>query len=233
VSPYPEGIHVNELILFTENKVEVQKRLEDGRIDYLDLTSWSFQDRLFGFLLERNFFDGCASSYPSPRERENIPVWFLVASIQMKLHRSAAFKKLEHILRSGSILTRVKFTIGLQEGGFNKNRKERTIPIDQDTARKFFTDTEASHIEAWYNGKVQQWLRRRQGYADKEGIFILDPTLIPLSDNEHNEESAPVPLDRKGNSVDVKKLSPEERKRFRYTRAYTLTLLLHWSRQDE
>jgi hypothetical protein len=40
-----------ELILFKENKVEVLRRLKDGRVDYLDLTSWSFQDRLFGFLI--------------------------------------------------------------------------------------------------------------------------------------------------------------------------------------
>jgi hypothetical protein len=224
-----------ELILFTENKVEVQKRLEDGRIDYLDLTSWSFQDRLFGFLFEKQFFAWCASSYPSPRERENIPVWFLLASaVQMKLHRSAAFKKLEYILRSGSILTRMNFNIGSQGGGFNgKNRKKRTIPIDQDTARKFFTDTEASKIEEWYNGTVQQWLRRHRGFSDKEGIFILDPTLLSLPDNPHYEESALVPVDKEGNYVDVTKLAPAERKRFKYTRAYKLTLLLHWSRQDE
>ena len=90
-----------ELILFKENKVEVLKRLKDGRIDYLDLTSWSFQDRLFGFLIEERFFEWCGSSYPTPRERENIPVWFLLACVlQMKLHRSAAFQKLEYILRS-------------------------------------------------------------------------------------------------------------------------------------
>ena len=104
-----DGEH-GELILFKENKVEVLRRLKDGRIDYLDLTSWSFQDRLFGFLIEERFFEWCGSSYPTPRERENIPVWFLLAcALQMKLHCSAAFHKLEYILRSGSILTRVLF----------------------------------------------------------------------------------------------------------------------------
>ncbi len=168
---------MNELILFKENKVEVLKRLKDGRIDYLDLTSWSFQDRLFGFLLEERFFEWCGSSYPTPRERENIPVWFLLAcAIQMKLHRSAAFKKLEYILRSGSILTRVNFNIGLKEGGFNdKNRKEREIPIDQDTARKFFTDTKASEIEAWYNGDVQQWLEGTGAIRTRRGSSSLIP----------------------------------------------------------
>ncbi len=224
-----------ELIVFQENKVEVSKRLRDGRIDYLDLTSWSFQDRLFGFLVEEKFFEWCGASYPTPRERENIPVWFLLAcAIQMKLHRSAAFQKLDYILRSGSILTRVRFNVGLRAGGFNeKNKKQRKSPIDPDTARKFFTNTEASEVEGWYNRDVQKWLRRHRGYSDKEGIFILDPTLICVPDNPHYKESALLPLNEEGKYVDVKKLSPQERKRFKYSRAYKLTLLLHWSRQDD
>lgn len=226
---------MDQVIIFQENKVEVRRRLKDGRIDYLDLTSWSFQDRFFGFLMEERFFEWCGSSYPTPRQRENIPVWFLLGCVlQMKLHRTAAFQRLEYILRSGSILTRVKFNVGLKGGGFNqKNKRERGIPIDQDTARKFFTDTKASEVEEWYNTDVQKWLRRHRGYSDKEGIFILDPTLLPLPDNPHYREAALLPLDAEGKYVDVKKLSPEERKRFKYTRAYKLTMLLHYSRPDE
>ena len=50
------GGEPSEVIVFQENKVEVRKRLKDGRIDYLDLTSWSFQDRLMSFLIEEDFF---------------------------------------------------------------------------------------------------------------------------------------------------------------------------------
>lgn len=226
---------MDKVIVFKENKVEVRRRLKDGRIDYLDLTSWSFQDRLLGFLIEERFFEWCGSSYPTPRARENIPVWFLLGcAIQMKLHRTAAFQRLEYILRSGSILTRVKFNVGLTGGGFNnKNKKGRGIPIDQDTARKFFTDTDASKIEQWYNTDVQKWLRRHRGYSDKEGIFILDPTLIYLPNNPNYKEAAFLPLDNDGKYVDVERLSLEERKKFKYTRAYKLTMLLHYSQQDE
>jgi hypothetical protein len=224
---------VDEVIIFQENKVEVRKRLRDGRIDYLDLTSWSFQDRLFGFLIEERFLQWCGASFPTPRQRENIPVWFLLGcAIQMKLHRTAAFQRLDYILRSGSILTRVKFNVGMTAGGFNsKNKKGREIPIDQDTARKFFTHTEASQIEQWYNTDVQKWLRRHRGYSDKEGIFILDPTLIAVPDNPNYKGAALLPLDKEGRYVEVKKLSPGERKKFKYTRAYKLTMLLHYSRQ--
>jgi hypothetical protein len=226
---------MEELIVFEENKVEVRKRLKDGRIDYLDLTSWFFQDRLFGFLLEERFFEWCGASYPTPRERENIPIWFLLAcGIQMKLHRTAAFHQLDYVLRSGSILTRVNFNVGLKGGGFNeKNKKPREIAIHPDGARKFFTDTEASGVEHWYNTDVQGWLRSHRGYSDKEGIFILDPTLIPLPDNPHYTESALLPLDSEGRYVDVHKLTPAERKRFKYTRVYQLALLLHYSRQED
>ncbi len=65
---------MDELIVFEEKKVEVRTRLKDARIDYLDLTSWSFQDRLFGFLAGEGFFEWCGRSYPSPRERDNIPL---------------------------------------------------------------------------------------------------------------------------------------------------------------
>jgi hypothetical protein len=226
---------MDEMILFQENKVEVRRRLKDGRIDYLDLTSWSFQDRLFGFLIEERFLEWCGSSFPTPRERENIPVWFLLGcAVQMKLHRTAAFQRLAYLLRSGSILTRVKFNIGLKAGGFNsKNKKGREIPINQDTARKFFTDTEASKIENWYNTDVQKWLRTHRGYSDKEGIFILDPTLIPVPDNPNYQGAALLPLDKEGRYVDVKKLPLAERRKFKYTRAYKLTMLLHYSRQDD
>ena len=189
------------VILFQENKVEIRRRLKEGRIDYLDLTSWSFQGRLFGFLIMERFFEWCGRSDPTPRERENIPVWFLLGcAIQKKLHRTVAFQRLEYILRSGSILTRVKFNVGLKGGGFNhKNKKERGVPIDLDTARKFFTDTKASEVERWDNPDVQKWVRRHRGYSDKEGILILDSTLILLPDNPHYREAALCRWIRKAN----------------------------------
>jgi len=57
------------------------------------------------------------------------------------------------------------------------------VAIDPDGARKFFRDTEASEVEHGYNTEVQGWLRSHRGYSDKEGIFILDPTLSVLPDN--------------------------------------------------
>jgi len=66
-----------------------------------------------------------------------------------------------------------------------------------------------------------------------EGIFILDPTLVYLPNNPNYKEAAFLPLDNDGKYVDVERLSLEERKKFKYTRAYKLTMLLHYSQQDE
>ena len=73
-------------IVYEENKVKVLEDLKDGRLDYLDLADWTFQDRFFAFLLGVRFFEICGASYPTPRKKEEVPLWFLLAcKVQMKL----------------------------------------------------------------------------------------------------------------------------------------------------
>jgi len=63
-------------IIYEENRIKVLNALKDGRIDYLDLTDWTFQDRFFAFLLGIRFFEICGASYPSPRKKEEVALWF-------------------------------------------------------------------------------------------------------------------------------------------------------------
>ena len=118
-------------IIYEENRIKVLNALKDGRIDYLDLADWTFQDRFFAFLLGLRFFEICGASYPTPRKKEEVALWFLLAcKVQMKLHTTAAFDELPGILRSGAVLSRVKFNVGGSNGGFNnKNRKDRACPV--------------------------------------------------------------------------------------------------------
>ncbi|HAW50406.1 TPA: hypothetical protein DCX16_05615 [bacterium] len=44
-----------ELIVYEEDKPKVLSNLRDGRIDYADLTSQTFVDKFFAFLLEAKF----------------------------------------------------------------------------------------------------------------------------------------------------------------------------------
>lgn len=221
-----------ELIIYEENKPKVLHDLKDGRIDYIALTKWEFIDRYFGFLFATRFFEWCSSTYPSPRKKEEIPLWVLHGcSIQMKLHTETAFDNLPGILQSGSILTRAKFNVGLKDGGFNyKNKKPRTTPVDQDTVRKYYRDTDPDKLEEWYNKDVVGWMRRHRGF-DKEGIFILDVSFLPVPDNPNYKRTGYLPLDEEGNFIDTSELSEEEKKKVKYRRCYGFTSLLHMSKQ--
>jgi len=217
-------------IVYRENKPYVLNRFNSGRIDYADLTEWSFMDKFFGFLLAHGFLEWAEGSYPNPRQRKNIPLWFLLAvMMQMKLHQKVAYSRAHGVLRSGSILTRMKFNIGLKDGGFNyRNRKEREAPLMHDTLRKYFRATGGERLERWYNEEVTRWYRRKRGFL-KEGIFILDPTYLVLPDNLNYIRASRMPLDEKGNIRHVRNLSEEERKRVKYALCYQLVLLLHLS----
>lgn len=155
-----------------------------ARLAGRDLTKWSFVDKYFAFLMASGLLDYVQQTYPDPRERKNIPVGFLIAAqLQMKLHGEAAYYKLPFILRSGSILTRVKYNLGLKGGGFNyRNRKERETPIDQDNVRKYFKRSKAEKVEAWYNTRIAKWYKAHKCF-DREGIFILDSTYLVLPEN--------------------------------------------------
>jgi hypothetical protein len=224
---------VKDIIVYKENKPFVRRALKDGRIDYLDMTKWTFIDKFFAFLISVKFFSWCATTFPTPRKYECIPIWFLLSCvIQMKLHQTSVFLHLPGILRAGSILTRVKFNIGHKDGGFNyKNRRERRAPIHQDTWRKYFKAVKAGELEKWYNTDVVSFIRRHRGF-DKRGIFILDHTYLSLPDNENYTHAARMPLDEHDNLINVDRLSKADRRKIKYKLCYGLTGLLHLSDAD-
>ena len=219
-------------VVYKENKPYVLSQLKDGWVDYMDLTRWSFVDRYFAFLIASGLLDYVHQTYPDPRERRNIPVGFLIAAqLQMRLHGEAAYYKLPFILRSGSILTRVKYNLGLKGGGFNyRNRKEREAPIDQDTLRKYFKRSDAEKVEAWYNTEIAKWYKAHKCF-DKKGVFILDPTYLVLPDNPNYKKAAWMPVDENGHIIDLKRLSEEEKKRVKRRLCYQQVLLLHLSEE--
>lgn len=221
-------------MIYTENKIKVLERLRDGELDYFDLSHWSFQDKFFAFLLATRFFEVCAESYPSPRRKEEVPVWFLLECvIQLKLHRSPAFSRLPGILRSGAILSRVGFNLGGQGGGFNhKNRKTRTSAIDQDCVRKFFRATEREAQRHWYNEEVVRFYRHHRAF-DKHGIFLLDQTHIVVPDNANYTDAVRMPVDEHGQRIKTDNLSAEAKKAIKYRPCYALSELLHIGKQED
>lgn len=191
-------------IIYEENRIKVLEDLKDGRLDYLDLSDWTFQDKFFAFLLGIRFFEICGASYPTPRKKEDVPLWFLLAcKVQMKLHTTSAFDQLPGMLRSGAVLSRVKFNVGGVNGGFNnKNKKERNCAVHQDTPRKFFKDTNPVKLRNWHNKEVQRFIRKNRGF-DKHGIFILDQSHVVVPDNKNYQDAVRMPVDEHGQLIDM------------------------------
>ena len=222
----------NELVVFKKNKPRVIAALKDGRIDFVDGTSWSFADKFFSFLLSIGFFEFVEDSYPSPRIRKNIPLWILIGLMfQLKLNLKNSFYKLPGILKSGAVLTRTNFNIGRIEGGFNRRNKYPRAKgeiVNHDTLRKHFKDTDASELTGWNNKDVVKFFSKKQMILGK-GTFLLDTTTVTLPDNTNYEKAEYLPLDSDKNYVNVDRLTQEERKKFKYTLCYKMINLLHIS----
>jgi hypothetical protein len=223
----------SDLKVFVKNRPRVMAALKAGDIDYVDGTSWSFSDKFFAFLLSIGFLKYSEDTYPSPRQRKNIPLWILVGLMfQLKLSRSNSFYKLPGILKSGAVLTRTNFNIGRIDGGFNrKNKTPRALGeiVNQDTIRKYYKDTDAGELTSWYNRDISKFFSSKR-VVRKEGIFILDGSLLTLPDNQNYENAQYLPLDADKNYIDTDKTLPYGVKP---TLCYKMVNLLHISKDKD
>jgi len=212
-----------------ENKAVVEAELNEGAVTYIDLSSWTFADRFMAFLMSIDFFAHAIRTYPSPRVKEEVPLWMLIScALQMKLHTTSSFSRLPGILGSGAVLSRLRYNIGeVEGGGFNhKNRHEREAPVDQDCVRKFYRDTDHLKVRRWHNRDLPPFLRRHRGF-DKRGIFVLDQTHLVVPENPNYQDVARMPVDEHGQRIDLSAMSEEQRKAVRYRPCYALSELLH------
>lgn len=220
-------------IIYEESKVKVLERLKNGEVEYMDLSEWSYQDRFFAFLLGTRFFEVCGASYPTPRVKEEIPVWFLLCcAVQMRMHTNGAYHRLPGILKNGPILSRVKFNVGGVGGGFNrKNRKARECPVNSDAVRKFFKDSDPMRQRNWHNQDVVKFYRHNRAF-DKHGIFVLDQTHVVVPDNPNYQDAVRMPVDEHGQLLEMDHLSDEQKKALKYRSCYALSELVHIGKDD-
>lgn len=212
-----------------ENKRKVVEEFNEGKVTYIDLSSWTFTDRFMAFLLSIEFFGYAGRTYPSPRVKEEVPRWVLICcALQMKLHTTSSFSRLPGILGSGAILARLGYNVAdTPGGGFNqKNRTDRTCPLDQDSVRKFYKDGAPQRYRNWYNTDMPSFFRRHRGF-DKQGIFVLDQTHLVVPDNPHYVDVARMPVDEHGQRIDMSNMSDEQQRAVRYRPCYALSELLH------
>ena len=215
---------------------KVEAAFEQGKLDYVDLSQWSFADELLCFALQNDFLKFAGKSYPNPRSKNEVPVWFLIASqLVLRTHNSGTYSQLDYFLNAGSILTKVGFNLsGSGQVGFNnKNAKPRKTAVNHDTVRKYFKDTDPKEVRNWFNRDIQDWFRIRKTY-DKNGLFILDQSHLVVPKNNKYKDAVYMPVDEHGQRYkNLGQLSEDQKKSLPYHPCYTLSCLLHIDSSSE
>ena len=148
------------LVAFEHDRSFVIDALRHGQVDALETVSEAAEAGLFRHLTKREVLTRLAENYPTPRQKEDVPVWLYVASeISLKLHGAAAYHAYPLVLRSGGLITALGPEVGrkavhpetgdvcLSCPGFNrKHTYDQQTPCDQDFLRKFARDIDADRL---------------------------------------------------------------------------------------
>jgi hypothetical protein len=240
------GLSTSAAMLFERNDERVLEAFRRGEFDYVDAIGEVSEADFFRVITERKILDKLAESYPSPRERHDVPLWVYIASdLSMRFHGEHHFHAFPYLVRSSSLLEVFgpdmghKAThpqtgdISLRCAGFNeKNSYDRQTPCDQDYLRKMAGDTDAPLLETWFNRDVVGLFKQHHAF-DAEGIFIGDASYLFVPDNERYEGSSLLLFDKHNHPVDSQKLTPEQQKASQWRRCYKLVTLLHTNRAAE
>src|SRR6202162_37108 len=235
---------IMDLISFQYDRSFVLEALRQGDIDYLEHVSEAAEADLFRHLIRRQVIQRLADTYPTPRKKEEVPVWiYLSSELTLKLHGAQSYHAFPRILRSGGLIEALGPEMGgrktrhpetgdvtLACPGFNdKNDYDRQSPCDQDFLRKFAHDTKADLLHAWFNREVPRCLRSL-GLFDPEGLFIGDASYLFVPDNDHYEQSDLLWFDEHNHPVDSDKVDLRD-KRYQQHRCYKLVSLIHVNRK--
>ena len=233
-----------DLLAFQYDRSFVLDALRNGDLDYLEHVSEAAEADLFRHLIRRQVVQRLAETYPSPRKKEEVPVWIYLASeLSLKLHGAQSYHAFPRILRSGGLIEALGPELGgrktrhpetgdvtLACPGFNdKNDYDRQTPCDQDFLRKFARDTDADGLHAWFNRQVPRCLRSL-GLFDSEGLFIGDASYLFVPDNPHYQQSDLLWFDQHNHPVDSSEVDLRDR-RYQQHRCYKLVSLIHVNRK--
>ena len=233
-----------DLICFQYDRSFVLDALRRGDIDYLEHVSEAAEADLFRHLIRRQVLQRLAETYPTPRKKEEVPVWIYLASeLSLKLHGAQSYHALPRILRSGGLIEALGPEMGgrktrhpqtgdvtLACPGFNdKNDYDRQTPCDQDFLRKFAHDTDTDQLHAWFNREVPRCLRSL-GLFDPEGLFIGDASYLFVPDNQHYQQSDLLWFDEHNHPVDADQVDLRDQ-RYQQHRCYKLVSLIHVNRK--
>jgi hypothetical protein len=234
---------------FQEDQALVLEKLQEGFVDHLEVISRVMETKFFQTFLGEGDLARLAATYPTPREKEEVPLWlYLSAQITMRLHGASGYSSLPYILHCGGLRDALEEgqverkidpetgQVSLNFSGYNqKNSYARTTPCDQDFVRKLARETRPESLEAWYSTSVARYFAEAGGY-DPEGIFILDGSYLFVPDNPHYENSKVAYFDEHNHPLSHKDeavLTPAQKKRCRFRRYYQMVSLCHTNRKAE
>ena len=231
-----------DLAAFEHDRQFVIEALRRGEIDYLENVSEAAEADFFRHLLGRDVLERLAEHYPTPRKKEEVPIWLYIASqISLKLH-DASYHAFPHVLRSGGLITALGPKVGrkaehpdthditLACAGFNdKNDYDRQTPCDRDFLRKFARHTQPNRLHAWFNREVPRCLRSLKLF-DAEGLFLGDASYVFVPDNENYEDSVKLLFDEHNHPVDSRKVDLRDQ-RYQWRGCYKVVSLIHVNRE--
>jgi hypothetical protein len=103
-----------DLVIFEQNKPLVLEALGNGEFDYVESASEVFETEFFRFIKAKKILNKLAETYPTPRKKQEVPLWFYVASnLSMRLHGVHSFNAFPMIVRSGGLLNALETFISV------------------------------------------------------------------------------------------------------------------------
>jgi Transposase DDE domain len=233
-----------DLLAFEHDRCFVLEALRRGEIDYLEHVGEAMEGDFFRQLIDRQVLQRLADSYPTPRKKEEVPVWlYLAGEISLKLHGAQSHHAFPRILRAGGLIDALGPQLGgcktthpetgdvtLSCPGFNcKNAYDRQTPCDQDFLRKFARDTQEQRLHAWFNREVPRCLRSLK-LLDPEGLLLGDASYLFVPNNPRYEGSDLLWFDEHNHPVDSQQIDRSD-PRYQLRRCYKLVSLVHLHRE--
>lgn len=234
-----------DILTYEYDRDAVVAGLQAGELDYLEPVTEGAEAEFFRDLLGRPLMDRLVENYPTPRKKEEVPIWmYLSSQISLRLHGTGSYHAFPYVLRTGGLISALGPAIGRKAvhpltkevtvscAGFNeKNMKDRQTPCDQDFLRKFARDTDRELLQKWFNREVPRALRGSR-LLDAEGIYIGDGSYVFVPDNEHYEGSALLLFDEHNHPVEPSEVDLKD-KRYQWKRCYKLVSLIHTNRNQD
>jgi hypothetical protein len=235
-----------DLVVFEYDQNYVLECFRRGEFDFVDGVSEVAETEFFRYIGAKKILGKLAETYPSPREKEEVPLWMYVASnLSMRLHGVHSFHAYPYVIRCGGMLNAFGPAIArktkhpetgdvtLSCRGFNdKNSYDRQTPCDQDYLRKLARATEPEQLHRWFNRDVMQILKQHKAF-DPEGIFLGDASYLFVPDNPNYEHSVRMLFDEHNHPVDHKKITAEQRAHCQWRRCYKMVSLVHTNRAGD